>query len=110
MSIHQRFIELIHLTKNKSINSFAGSVGFSAQSIGQITKGRAEPSFKMLVSVVKIYPLISLDWLILGDGPPFRADLPPPPNLQDQVAELRKKIIELQKAQTHILSRFKDLE
>ena len=67
-SIDLRFAQLIQqfgLTKN----SFAVSLGKTASVVQHLIDGRNKPGFDLLCRVFEIYPNVSRDWLLLGQGP-----------------------------------------
>ena len=67
-SIDLRFAKLIQqfgLTKN----SFAVSLGKTASVVQHLIDGRNKPGFDLLCRVFEIYPNVSRDWLLLGQGP-----------------------------------------
>ncbi|MGI4871929.1 MAG: hypothetical protein ACRYFX_12225 [Janthinobacterium lividum] len=66
-SIGQRFVQLIqHLGLSK--NAFALSLDRTATVIQHLVEERNEPGFKLLCKVFEVYPNVSKDWLMLGEG------------------------------------------
>lgn len=58
---------------------FADAIGVQRSGISHILSGRNEPSYDFIVKLAKKYPQISLEWLILGQGPMIKTKevLPP---------------------------------
>ena len=66
-SIGQRFTHLIkHLGLNK--NTFAQSLDKTATVIQHLVDERNKPGYDLLCKVFEIYPNVSKDWLLLGQG------------------------------------------
>ena len=66
-TIGQRFIQLIqHLGLSK--NAFALSLDRTATVIQHLVEERNEPGYKLLCKVFEVYPQVSRDWLLLGQG------------------------------------------
>lgn len=53
-------------------NSFAISIGKASTSINYIVDGKSKPGYELLEAVFKVYPQISRDWLLMGEGDIFR--------------------------------------
>jgi plasmid maintenance system antidote protein VapI len=67
-TINQRFAQLIKqlgLTKN----AFAQSLGKTASVIQHLMDGRNKPGYDLLYKVFEVYPNVSRDWMMLGQGP-----------------------------------------
>src|SRR5690554_5028947 len=54
---------------------FAEIIGVQRSSISHILSGRNNPSFDMIQSILKNFPQINPDWLILGEGEIYRATI-----------------------------------
>ena len=67
-SIGQRFTQLIQQL-GLSKNAFAQSLGKTATVIQHLVEERNKPGFDLLGKVFEIYPNVSRDWLMLGQGP-----------------------------------------
>lgn len=72
-TIAQRFERLITELKLNN-NSFAKSIGVSATAISRVTNGENEPGFKMISNTLDVYPSVSSDWLIKGEGEMFKVE------------------------------------
>jgi transcriptional regulator with XRE-family HTH domain len=72
-TIAQRFERLITELKLNN-NSFAKSIGVSATAISRVTNGENEPGFKMISNTLDVYPSVSSDWLIKGEGDMFKVE------------------------------------
>jgi hypothetical protein len=67
-SIGQRFTLLIqHLGMSK--NAFAQSLDKTATVIQHLVDERNKPGYDLLCKVFEVYPNVSKDWLMEGDGP-----------------------------------------
>lgn len=67
-TIGQRFTQLIQqlgITKN----AFAQSIGRTATVVQHLVDERNYPGYELLCRVVQTYPNVSLNWLMLGEGP-----------------------------------------
>jgi plasmid maintenance system antidote protein VapI len=51
---------------------FAEIIGVQRSSISHILSGRNKPSFDMIESILKHFPKISSDWLLMGTGEMYR--------------------------------------
>lgn len=74
----QRFTQLIQqlgLTKN----AFAQSLGKTATVIQHIVDERNKPGYDLMNKIREVYPNVSSDWLLSGEGPMLRDGLQPPP-------------------------------
>jgi len=57
------------MTHNRlTASRFADEIGVQRSGISHILSGRNQPSYDFIVKIMKRYPEISLDWLILGSG------------------------------------------
>lgn len=66
--VNLRFAELIQevgLTKN----AFAQSLGKTASVVQHLIDGRNKPGYDLLCKVFEVYPNVSKDWLMEGQGP-----------------------------------------
>ncbi|TPG63750.1 XRE family transcriptional regulator [Hymenobacter nivis] len=73
--VNLRFAELIQevgLTKN----AFAQSLGKTASVVQHLIDGRNKPGYDLLCKVFEIYPNVSKDWLMEGQGPMLLAEGP----------------------------------
>ena len=67
-SIGQRFTQLIqHLGLSK--NAFAQSLDKTATVIQHLVDERNKPGYDLLCKVFEVYPNVSKDWLLQGQGP-----------------------------------------
>jgi transcriptional regulator with XRE-family HTH domain len=65
---------LLKIIKQNNLTSsrFADELGVERSGISHILSGRNQPSFDFLVKLMKLYPEINPDWLIMGNGTMFR--------------------------------------
>lgn len=68
-----------------SPSKFAEIIGVQRSSISHMLSGRNKPSFDVIQLIIKKFPLISADWLIMGTGDMYRK--PVQTNLFDQVQQ-----------------------
>ena len=54
--------------KNLSNAEFAQSIGVQPSNISHILSGRNKPSLDLIMKILRRYPEIRLDWLVLGKG------------------------------------------
>ena len=79
-------------------NSFSKEIGLSNNStIGRIVNEDREPSFRVLHSILTTYPKIDANWLLTGDGEPYKKlvkkkDKEEP--LKDEIILNQRKLIE----------------
>ncbi|WP_157886947.1 hypothetical protein [Hymenobacter sp. PAMC 26628] len=73
--VNLRFAELIQevgLTKN----AFAQSLGKTASVVQHLIDGRNKPGYDLLCKVFEVYPNVSKDWLMEGQGPMLLTGVP----------------------------------
>lgn len=51
-----------------SLNAFAQEIGVNRSTISHILTGRNKPSVEVLQKILKRFPSLSSDWLLLGNG------------------------------------------
>ena len=51
-----------------SLNAFAQEIGVNRSTISHILTGRNKPSVEVLQKILKRFPSLSPDWLLLGNG------------------------------------------
>jgi len=57
--------------KNLSPSQFADQLGVQRSSISHILSGRNKPSLDFVLKIVEVYPGVSLNWLLKGEGEMF---------------------------------------
>ena len=67
-TIGQRFTQLIRQL-GMSKNAFAQSLDKTATVIQHLVDERNKPGFDLICKVFEVYPNVSKDWLLLGNGP-----------------------------------------
>lgn len=68
-----------------SPSKFAEIIGVQRSSISHMLSGRNKPSFDVIQLIIKKFPRISVDWLMMGTGDMYRK--PVQTNLFDQVPQ-----------------------
>ncbi len=65
---------LLKILKQYNLTStrFADELGVQRSGISHILSGRNQPSYDFIVKLMKQYPEINPDWLIMGNGNMFR--------------------------------------
>lgn len=69
----QQLLELESLTQAQ----FAERIGVGRASISHILNGRNKPGYDIIQSILRAFPKLSPDWLLLGKGKPYRDDTRP---------------------------------
>lgn len=63
-----RFLAAENITQSQ----FADSIGVARASISHIISGRNKPSYEFIAAMMKRYPQINPEWLILGTGKMYK--------------------------------------
>ena len=71
MSINNRVVQLIGKTTN-SKSSFSQATGISAVILSHISSGRNKVSLTAVEQIIKSFPSVNAEWLILGKGQMFK--------------------------------------
>jgi transcriptional regulator with XRE-family HTH domain len=68
---------LLKILKQYNLTStrFADELGVQRSGISHILSGRNQPSYDFIVKLMKQYPEINPDWLIMGKGNMFRTSV-----------------------------------
>lgn len=70
----QQFLDLEDLTPSK----LADILQIQRSGISHLLSGRNKPSFDFIEGILKNFPQINPDWLILGKGKPYRSQISAP--------------------------------
>jgi len=62
-------IALVLKTKNISPSQLADDLGVQRSGISHIINGRNKPSLEFVQKLIKLYPDISMNWILFGEGP-----------------------------------------
>ncbi|MFH1119764.1 MAG: helix-turn-helix domain-containing protein [Bacteroidota bacterium] len=62
-------IALVLKTKNISPSQLADDLGVQRSGISHIVNGRNKPSLEFIQKLIKLYPDISMHWILFGEGP-----------------------------------------
>ena len=87
---------LLKIIKQYNLTSsrFADELGVQRSGISHILSGRNQPSYDFIVKLMKQYPEINPDWLLMGNGIMFRSavneKISPEPDLFDPVEPEKK--------------------
>lgn len=75
MGENLRFIELIDELKRRGVISdyvqIAAQLGTNKAAISDIKSGRKKLSVEIIRSMKSSYPVINIEWIIMGEGKPF---------------------------------------
>jgi len=97
--MEDRLLKLLD-TEQLSSSKFADVIGVQRSSISHILSGRNKPSFDFLQKILRAFPMLNADWLILGEGPMYEGESEPVRgNLFDQPA-IRNSSQEVEPART----------
>lgn len=69
-------VNLILRAKNLTARQFADEIGVQPSGMSHILGGRNNPSLEFAVKVLRRYPEIDANWLLLGKGAMYRVDRP----------------------------------
>lgn len=72
-------LALILREQNLTPKKLADLLGIQASTISHLLAGRNKPGFELISKIMKQFPEISPDWLILGAGAMYRDEKPSPP-------------------------------
>jgi plasmid maintenance system antidote protein VapI len=67
-------VEKIIELQNMKLSEFANEIGIKSSTLTHILNGRNNVSLEVARKIVKRFPNISFDWLILGNGSMFRKE------------------------------------
>lgn len=68
-----RLLEVL-IKKGDGRGAFAQKAGISPAVLSHIASGRNAPSLEIVLAILKIYPDVSPDWLLMGKGAWLRKD------------------------------------
>jgi transcriptional regulator with XRE-family HTH domain len=73
-SINDR-IEFVRVSFNYPVNAYAKKLGVSRTGVTNVISSKInnDPSYEMLQTIVKVFP-VSNEWLMIGKGQPFTKD------------------------------------
>lgn len=76
--------KLLNLMKEEGLTSsrLAELLGIQPSGISHILKGRNNPSLDFIQKILRRFPRINPDWLILGEGEMYRGNVESVPNAQ----------------------------
>lgn len=73
------------LMKDEGLNStrLADLLGIQASGISHIMSGRNKPSYDFLIKLLRRFPQINPDWLLLNKGPMYRDEIKKSSSIED---------------------------
>ena len=77
-------INLIMRAKNITAKQFAEEIGIQPSGMSHILGGRNNPSLEFAMKVLRRYPEIDANWLLLGRGAMYGNEVPVQPQAADQ--------------------------
>jgi hypothetical protein len=97
VNISERLQKLIEL-KGLNKNSFSIKTGVSAMAIGHIIGPRKTmPGLEIVQKICKTFPDISVEWLVMGNGPMIKQiEIELPKEEKDMRAYLLKRVKQLE--------------
>ena len=82
MTEKERMVQVIE-TQGMNAKSFAEAVGIQSSTVSNILTGRNNPSLDVMQRILRRFPTLNSDWLILGKGEmystPSQSQMPPTP-------------------------------
>lgn len=75
MSVRERIAEIIEIEK-LNVNSFSNKIGVPQSSIQSMFDKETEPSSKTIIKMLSAFPFVSAEWLMRGEGPMLKQDMP----------------------------------
>jgi transcriptional regulator with XRE-family HTH domain len=82
MSVRERFIELLEMHEMQQ-TTFAEKSGYGLSALKMFLNGRTKfPRLDFCLAIKNVFPYLSLDWLIIGEGPKWVS--PPPPGVDPE--------------------------
>ena len=84
---------LLKIIKQYNLTStrFADELGVQRSGISHILSGRNQPSYDFIVKLMKQYPDINPDWLIMGNGTMFRPAVKEQINIEPSLFSVLEK-------------------
>ena len=75
--MHDRLQQFLTM-ENLSPARFAEKLGIQRSGVSHLLSGRNKPSFEFLHRMMKEFPEVNYEWLVLGKGRPYKNDRPLP--------------------------------
>jgi len=99
-------IALVLKAKNISPSTLADELGVQRSGISHILNGRNKPSLEFIQKLIKLYPDISIQWILFGEGQMMN----PYPGRMPEVAESNTSIFPEEKPKPRIMELFSTLD
>jgi len=99
-------IALVLKAKNISPSTLADDLGVQRSGISHILNGRNKPSLEFIQKLIKLYPDISIQWILFGEGQMMN----PYPGRTPEVAESNTSIFPDEKPKPRIMELFSTLD
>jgi len=64
----QLFLQMEQLSQSQ----FADKIGIQRSGVTHLLSGRNKPSFDFITRILRAYPTLNAEWLILGKGKPYK--------------------------------------
>ena len=89
MSINQRVVQLLEQVAGTK-SAFSSQTGISPVILSHISSGRNKVSLTAVEQILKAYPDVNAEWLILGKGSMFKTE-----SNKDWISALQRRIDQL---------------
>ncbi len=96
-------IALVLKAKNISPSVLADDLGVQRSGISHILNGRNKPSLEFIQKLIKLYPDISIQWILFGEGPMMN---PYPGTGSESATEVQQTVNNLEKPKPLIMDLF----
>ena len=74
--------------ENITQSQFADTLGVARASISHIMAGRNKPGYEFITSLIKCYPNLNIEWLLLGKGKMYRNnDISDSPIIEEDIPD-----------------------
>ncbi len=99
----ERLNELIE-KKGLTATKFANMIEVNPSAISHLLKGRNKPGYDVLVNIAKVFPDISMDWLLTGKGSMLVSPSPANLSLPSVDSEKNKKEIKKETEESPVVT------
>jgi DNA-binding XRE family transcriptional regulator len=96
-------IRILEVFKHAKLSraDFAQALGISNAVLSHISSGRNKPSLDLVLALLKKFPEIHPEWLLLGNGPMLRKDVQSEWQKQQKEIALKVKDIQMNALRLH---------
>lgn len=99
MGINKRVVQLIESTSSSKA-AFSAATGISTVILSHISSGRNKVSLTAVEQILKAFPNVNADWLVLGNGSMLKDGISNSVSsqLEEEISLLETEIIHFQKS------------